>query len=162
MGAPIDDTTTLSTIADAVIRDPLETPTGVMKRMGMGKSDLTRVLRKWARHRTKLLREARRRAWAIPARGILAGSAQGMLDCAQRDAALAQGAQYAQIVPGIGDQFPLSGYRTGNAHSLAASRTEAGVKESDLKLDVPAFLHEPAPPPSLPRPLWKRLLGIRP
>ncbi len=125
MGAPIDDTATLATIVDAMIRDPLETPTGVMKRLGMGKSDRTRVLRKWARHATKLKREAAKRV-------------------------------------GVSERSRADRYLPRSAIALDTSRTGAGVKESDLKLDVPAFLHEPAPPPSLPRPLWKRLLGIRP
>lgn len=59
MGAPIDDTVTLSVIADAIIRDPMNTPTGVMREiLYMDKSARTRVLRKWKRRRVKLMREA--------------------------------------------------------------------------------------------------------
>lgn len=128
MGAPIDDTATLATIVDAMIRDPLETPTGVMKRFGMGKSDRTRVLRKWARHATKLKREAAKRV-------------------------------------GVSERSRADRYLPRSAIALDTSRTGAGVKESDLKLDAPAFLRPgetvmTAPTPH--RPLWKRLLGIRP
>ena len=120
MGSPIDDTATLSTIADAMIRDPLETPTAVMKRLGMEKSSRTRVLRKWARHATKLKREAKRRA---EAENVYRAALEG---------------------PNVGWQQSLG------IPSFVISRTKARVKELNLKLDVPAFLHEPAPEPRPP------------